>query len=157
MVTNLFQPAVNPLTPGGTYNPNTGVYTNPQGQGFSTAFQPSGSTTVTDTHTHSHGGGGSSYVDTSTGIGYEINEAGVKTIVPPANIQPGQVQQGFSSAGQAAFQTVTSPFGNTPTTVTGTSNAGFSSAAAFPQGLNQVSQIMLKVSLFLSYLKHQLI
>jgi hypothetical protein len=77
----------------GTYDKKKGVYTSPDGQKQSmslseaikrgaTMVSAGGSSTTTTAST-----GGSSYVDTKTGIGYEVNQAGEKSIVPSATAQ----------------------------------------------------------------------
>jgi len=73
------------LPTGGTYTPSTGVYIAPSGLGYSTATPPPSAITVTSPTTpRPSGGGGYSYVEPTTGKGYEVSPTGVKTEVTPS-------------------------------------------------------------------------
>jgi len=74
---------------GGTYNPLTGVYTSSTGSSSSMASAPKGALITfgggdlpSGTYGGSRIGGGYSYVDKTTGLGFEVSPKGVKTAVP---------------------------------------------------------------------------
>jgi hypothetical protein len=73
----------------GTYDPRTKTYTDPEGNKYSYASAPAGATIVLTKGTSggSASSGGRSYVDTSTGRGYEVSATGERTIVPTGTEQ----------------------------------------------------------------------
>lgn len=88
-----------------TYDTATGTYTDVSGNKYSYATPPAGSTIINSSLTikKTSGGGGSSgggysYVDTTTGKGYEVSPEGIKKEITP--ISPARVNQNIRQENQ---------------------------------------------------------